>query len=143
MVRLETLVVIQRIVLALVLLICCENSSAREIEKVTIKEVGIVRPESNQNDHSLTDWCRAFHPTSSQLRRYFANAVPVPSVVTSHDRYSPCAAKGTVTFKDGFRADWILYSDGSARIDWEAGGHDYLLFKDNKWNDPVGSYDGR
>ena len=114
---------------------------AREIKSVKIDESGIVRPESDQKDQVLIDWCRAFRPTVPQVRRYFANAVPVPSVVTSHDRYSPCAAKGTVTFKDGFRADWILYSDGSARIDWEAGGHVYLLYKDNKWHDPFGEYD--
>ncbi|BCQ25575.1 hypothetical protein NK8_37530 [Caballeronia sp. NK8] len=141
MVRFGALSRIKSVVLFLILLACCEISLARGIKVVTIDEVGIVRPESDQKDEALIVWCRAFRPTFSQVRRYFANAVPVPPVVTSHDRYSPCAAKGTVTFKDGFRADWILYSDGSARIDWQAGGHVYLLLKDNKWHDPIGSYD--
>ena len=114
---------------------------AREIKSVKIEKSGIIRPESDQTDEALLNWCKRFRPTLPQVRRYFANAVPVPSVVTSHDRYSACAAKGTITFKDGFRADWILYSDGSARIDWEAGGFVYLLYTDNKWYDPFGPYD--
>jgi hypothetical protein len=129
---------------AVVLLISLAGSDtalAREIRSVNIEKSGIIRPESEQTDEALLYWCNRFRPTLPQVRRYFANAVPVPPVVTSHDRYSACAAKGTITFKDGFRADWILYSDGSARIDWEAGGYVYLLFTDNKWYDPFGPYD--
>jgi len=128
-------------IILLLSLACGGTALAREIKSLNIEKSGIIRPESEQTDEALIHWCKDFRPTLPQVRRYFSNAVPVPAVVSDHDRYSPCAAKGTVTFKDGFRADWILYSDGSARIDWQAGGHVYLLLKDNKWYDPIGSYD--
>jgi hypothetical protein len=118
----------------------CTASQARDVTRVTIEQTGTVRPESDRNDVTLIDLCRTFIPTTSQVVRYFAHAVPVPSVVTSHDRYSPCAAKGKVMFADGFSGAWWLYSDGSARIDWEAGGFVYLLHQPNRWRDPFAPY---
>lgn len=140
MVSLRTL--FNRSVVTLLVFVAYSGTAlAREIKSVKIEKSGIIRPESDQTDEALLNWCKRFRPTLPQVRRYFSNAVPVPAYVSDHDRYSACAAKGTVTFKEGFRANWILYSDGSARIDWEAGGFVYLLLKDNKWIDPFGPYD--
>lgn len=116
-------------------------SHARGVTRVTIEETGIVRPESDRNDKTLLDACSVFVPTQAQVIRYFAHAVPVPSIVTSHDRYTPCASTGTLTFADGFSGTWILCSDGSARIDWQAGGFVYLLYQPNRWRDPFAPYD--
>jgi hypothetical protein len=140
MVSLHTLCNASAVVLFLSLA-CSGTALAREIESVKIEKSGIIRPESEQTDEALLYWCKRFRPTLPQVRRYFSKAVAVPAVVSDHDRYSACAARGTIKFKGGFRADWILYSDGSARIDWEAGGYVYLLFTDNKWYDPFGPYD--
>lgn len=132
--------------LAAALLLCLAIShgalsQARGVTRVTIEETGMVRPESDRNDKKLLDACSVFVPTQAQVTRYFAHAVPVPSIVTSHDRYSPCASTGKLTFADGFSGTWILYSDGSARIDWQAGGFVYLLYQPNRWRDPFAPYD--
>lgn len=123
-------------VLAAFLCVVSFDSHARNVRSVVINQTGMVQGTKDGEDPMLIRECGRFKPTPAQVRAYFSKAYPVPGFVLNHDRYSPCYATGTVEFADGFGGEWILYSSGSAGLEWAGGGGVYLLYKRNKWHDP-------
>jgi len=109
-------------------------SLARSVVTVVIDEVG---QNAEENDRNLTVGCKAFAPTVSQVRRYFLKAYPVESHVLTTERYSPCYATGTVEFSDHSSGRFQLYSGGTATLFWSRGGSVDLLYKQNRWHDPL------
>jgi len=117
------------------------NLSASQVHAGTIKSISIkeIGKSSTEEDKDI---CKLFKPTLAQLRRYFNKALPVPDRVITTVRYSPCYAKGTLEFSDGYEANWVVSSGGGGGLDWLIGGRVYLLYKGNAWIDPYkGMYD--
>lgn len=107
----------------------------RKIENLTIESSGL---SLNESDEMMVSACKRFRPTFRQLRSFFLSSYPVPGVYMANDFYSDCYATGTISFNDNKSSGkWILYSTGVARIDWNHGGNVYLLYKRNKWHDPM------
>ena len=110
---------------------------ARSVKSVTIMETG------KADDPSSGDACQGFVPTPKQVATYFLQAYPIPSPVAMNRYYSPCFARGKVTFSDGYSAKWTLSSSGAAVLNWDEGGDTYLLYRPSPWRDPFGSrYEG-
>lgn len=112
-----------------------QSSPAREIANLEIGERGMSRDEAVAED------CKKFRPTISQLKRFFSKAYPVESYVLTHERYSPCYARGTLKFNDGSSGTWKLSSSGVATFVFTRGDVVIFLYKPNSWNDPFsGTY---
>ncbi|MDF0605765.1 hypothetical protein HZU77_008880 [Neisseriaceae bacterium TC5R-5] len=113
---------------------------ARTIEKITIEQTGLALED--ERDKLLASTCKKFNPSLNQIKFYFQKAYPIPGKLMAHDRYTPCYATGNIIYSDGFKAKWVLYSAGTAWLEWLDGGEIYLLYKKNKWLDPTaGMYD--
>lgn len=87
--------------------------------------------------------CKAFKPTTLQIREYFTYAYPVDGLWSTNKFYSPCHAKGVVEFFDGNAGQWILTSSGVAELTWNLNGQVVLYRAKNGWRDPFrGMYEG-
>lgn len=109
------------------------TGSARTVKKIAIHEVG---QSVDQSDVLMTESCKAFRPTVSQVKRYFSKAYPVEGYVFTTERYSPCYATGEVEFSDNSFGKFQLRSGGTALLFWNRGDVVTLLYKRNKWHDP-------
>lgn len=108
----------------------------RKISKLTINESG---KSLNEKDETSILTCKGFQPTGRQVRNFFLKSYPVPGAYMAHDFYSDCYATGEISFNDNKSfGKWMLYSTGVAKIEWEFGGSVYLLYKKNKWYNPMG-----
>lgn len=117
----------------LVYLACMPPSAfSRTVKNVSVELAGA----SDIQDDPPSGGCRAFRPTAAQVRQYFSRAYPVPAKLGAHDRYSPCHAKGTVTFSDNTRGTWKLSSGGAATLFWDTGDVVSLFYGKYKWHDP-------
>lgn len=105
-------------------------ASARSVSELKIEESG------RTLDPNTAEGCEKFKPTTTQVKRYFSRAYPVEHHMITTTRYSPCYAKGTITFSDDSMGTWILYSGGTATIDWNRGRSVDLLYRKNGWHDP-------
>ena len=109
----------------------------RTVNQIVINEIGqTLDTYKDGNDEILIEQCKKFKPTVKQAALFFSKADPIPGVILMHERDSPCYAKGSIIFGDGLSGEWILYSGGTARLDWTRGGTVYLMHKQNKWHDP-------
>ncbi|MDM0078041.1 hypothetical protein QTH90_26765 [Variovorax sp. J2P1-59] len=129
---------IHRLVLAAAAIFCVSHATGQErkILKLEIKNLGM---SLNEGDETSVATCRDFRPTARQVRNFFLRSYPVPGAYMAHDLYSDCYAIGEITFNDNKSfGKWILYSTGVARIDWDFGGEVYLLYRKNKWYNPMG-----
>ncbi len=108
---------------------------AREILDVRIKSTGL-------NDESLNDEheeraCKKFKPTKSQVLRFFKRAKPPEDKSKLlHERYSSCAAEGTIRYTDGSSGQWVLFSSGMAYVTFGDGVVIDLFYRKNGWHDP-------
>jgi hypothetical protein len=118
----------------------CTNSylaHSRTVKSIAITKSGeTAQGYKDKGDTWLISQCASFKPTVKQVVLFFSKAYPVPPVIVNHDRDSPCYAEGTIEFADGFSGKWILYSGGTAGLQWTRGGGVDLLYKQTKWNDP-------
>jgi len=108
-------------------------SAERTVTQVILDGAGL---DSDIDDASLTENCKTFKPTVSQVKRYFSKAYPIESRILTHERYSPCFANGEVSFSDNTSGRFRLYSGGTATLFWLGGNTVDLLYKGNKWHDP-------
>jgi len=111
------------------------QSGQRKIERLMVREIG---KSQNQKDQMAVSWCRNFKPTPQQLRKFFLKAYPVPGAFMVDDYYSDCYATGEIAYNDPKSfGSWTLYSTGVAKIEWAFGGAAYVLYRNNKWRDPM------
>jgi len=122
------------IVLVTLLLALPATSDARTVKKVIITETG---QNAEPDDVDMTERCKIFQPTVAQVKRYFSKAYPVEGYVITTERYSPCYATGVVKFSDNSFGEFRLRSSGTATLYWNRGDSVYLLYKHNKWGDPL------
>ncbi|MGU7782423.1 hypothetical protein [Burkholderia sp. PU8-34] len=117
--------------------ICVSASvcQARDVSAVTIEETG---QSSDANDALTMEACKQFAPTPAQLKRFFSRAVPIDGKFVAHDYYSPCQARGTVSFPDGSSGKWRIYSSGTASLTWASSESTVYLYngRHNGWRDP-------
>jgi len=111
-------------------LLPCETG--RKVDEVVIESSGqSLNPKE-------AEFCAEFKPTQAQVKRFFSRAVPITSNRTQHDWYTPCYAKGSVTFSGGGSGDWLLYSSGIAVLNWAYEKNELYLYnaRNNGWHDP-------
>lgn len=111
---------------------------SREVKSVVVGEVGKTLKTyiKKEGDDMLAGQCKSFKPTVEQIGLFFSKAYPIPGVISMHERDSPCYSAGSVVFEDGLSGEWILYSSGTAKLEWARGGSVDLLYKYNDWHDP-------
>jgi hypothetical protein len=107
---------------------------ARTVDKLQINAVGLTIESKERNTDQL---CKDFRPTLKQVRNYFNKAYHVDGYTITTERYSPCAAIGTLTYSDGSFGEWTLYSGGTSSFTFNRGNQVYLFYKNYKWNDPT------
>lgn len=107
---------------------------ARSVTSLGITEVG----KSKESRQAAALSCRSFRPSLPQMMDYFRRAEPIPTPTYVSQYYSPCYARGTVTFSDGHAGQWTLMSSGALSLIWNEGGSVYLLARPNPWRDPFG-----
>lgn len=106
-------------------------AETRTVAELTITKSGAAA------DPDAAEMCKGFRPTARQIKGYFLRAYPVEGYFVTHERYSPCYAKGFIRFSDRSMGDWWLYSGGTATIKWNRGGSVDLMSKQgNGWRDP-------
>ncbi len=107
---------------------------ARTVKTLRIESTGLT--DETMKDEVAARACKSFKPTKRQVVDFFNKAYPVESYVLSQQRYSPCQAVGVLTFSDGSRGDWVLYSSGVAVFTFDRGDVVHLFNKPNRWHDP-------
>jgi len=122
------------LLLAAFVLVLPGPSEARTVKQVVVHETG---KNVDPNDEGMTESCKIFKPTVAQVKRYFTRAYPVESYVLTTERYSPCYATGFVKFSDNSFGKFQLHSSGTATLFWNRGDSVNLLYKHNKWRDPL------
>lgn len=106
----------------------------RTVKRVVMEETGL---NIDTEDAFLTEHCKSFKPTASQVKRYFSRAYPVDGYIHTHERYSPCYATGEVKFSDNSSGTFQLSSGGAALLTWSKSQDTVrLLYKRNPWYDP-------
>ncbi len=126
---------VTKLLFALVMLACLsQNVDARTIRALKIEKTGL---DFGKDLRNPPDMCKTFKPTRAQVKRFFEKAYPIPDIVVTKDRYTPCHATGTIEFSDGFAGTWIVYSAGTAVLEFDFGGSTALFYKDRRWYDPT------
>ncbi|MDM0032873.1 hypothetical protein QTI33_12135 [Variovorax sp. J22P271] len=101
-----------------------------------ILETGL---NSYPGEAGLTEACKKFKPTASQIKDFFSKAYPVPGRFGAHERYASCYASGTMVFSDFGKVSWGLTSGGTATYTFDDGHDDtvQLYYRGYKWFDPT------
>jgi hypothetical protein len=100
--------------------------------------------QSGQSEHTESiaqKQCQAFRLKPAQVKQFFRKAKMVDARVHVHERYSPCFAKGTVTWTDGHNGTWQIHSGGTGVVNTDDGRSLVLQCTTCKWFDPfAGGY---
>jgi hypothetical protein len=113
---------------------------ARTVAQVIIEEDGM----SMEPERMPIERCKYFKPNEEQVTHYFNYAYPIEADFATLERYTPCYARGTVTFTDHFSGEWILYSSGTASFNFRRGDFITFFYQYNDWYDPTnGEYGPR
>ncbi|SQJ19267.1 Uncharacterised protein [Serratia rubidaea] len=113
------------------------NIPPRKITEVKVNEMG----KSEDESKNVTEGCRAFKISANEVKDFFSGSYPVPLMFNTHERYSPCYAKGTIAFSDNTRGKWKIASSGGGTLLWDTGDVVTLFYNDYKWSDPFeGTY---
>lgn len=105
---------------------------ATAVSSVEIDTVGM----DSSREPAAARACAKFRPSKAQVIRFFNRAFPVETRVVVHERYSSCYSEGSVSFSDGRRGTWILYSSGTAVVTFTTGDVLNVFYKHNRWHDP-------
>ena len=111
------------------------QAQAQFVRTIEIKAVGL--NDTTLNDENEARACKKFRPTKRQLVRFFNRAQPpVDNAALLHERYSSCAAEGSIRLTDGSFGRWVLFSSGVASITFDDGRIVDLFYRHNGWRDP-------
>jgi len=126
---------VKRIFFLFVICICSHQASARSVENLEIKDVGVnTRVQENPSE---VDMCKDFRPTKEQIIKYFNTSRQLSEGESLlHEYYSPCVADGNVKFEGNLKGEWTLQSSGLAYLLTEKKKTIVFFLKNNKWNDP-------
>lgn len=114
-----------------------DHTATRTIIKIKIHETG----KSEDESENVKEGCRVFKITEKDVGEFFSYAYPVPLNFTTHERYSPCYAKGTIEFSNNTRGKWKIDSSGGGTLLWDTGDVATLFYNNYKWTDPFeGTY---
>lgn len=105
---------------------------ARSAKFATIEVNGL----SEHSDDFAKRICADFKLHPRQVIFFFKRAKEIDSRTFTHDRYSPCYARGTVIFSDGTQGTWEIHSGKTALLTLEDGTGKILYCQQCRWKDP-------
>lgn len=111
-------------------------SHIEQVKELSVAGTGLTL-ESRLRNLSMIEECENFQPTYKQIMKFFNNAQRVEGFIVTEDRYTPCYAKGKLTWRGGTGASWNLYSSGTASVRLDNGETIYLFQRDYQWFDPM------